>query len=70
MKRYQPPATGQIGSPGSTGGRRPMIPQFDMDANEIMKVICSVLNTSIFIFTFTCGKIFKFFAKPTFGKLL
>ena len=44
VKRYHPPPiqpNGPIGSPGgmgSTGGRRPMMPQFDMDANEIMKV--------------------------------
>jgi hypothetical protein len=47
LKRCNPPPiqpNGPMTSPasqGSTGnvGRRPMIPQFDMDANEIMKVI-------------------------------
>jgi hypothetical protein len=47
-QRYQPPPilpNGPTPSPvscgggGTGGGRRPMIPQFDMDANEILKVI-------------------------------
>jgi hypothetical protein len=47
VKRYHPPPiqpNGPIGSPGSVGGRRPMMPQFDMDANEVMKVIQSSIH--------------------------
>jgi hypothetical protein len=47
-QRYQPPpilpngptpSPASCGGGGTGGGRRPMIPQFDMDANEILKVI-------------------------------
>lgn len=41
------PSPGPCGGGGTGGGRRPMIPQFDMDANEILKVINYILFIDI-----------------------
>lgn len=65
LKRYHPPpiqpngptsaGPAVLGSTCSSGGRRPMIPQFDMDANELMKVSFASVSEHLFLLSRNLG---------------